>query len=83
MSAITIAERGSRAGAALAPGRLSRQRQLGRPRRPSRRRVTGGLSTASRLASAAVRGRVASTYFVFAYLALTISVIGVGRTRND
>jgi len=38
----------------------------------------GSLSTASRLAPAEMRGRVASTYFVFAYVGLTIPVIGVG-----
>jgi MFS family permease len=38
----------------------------------------GSLSTANRLAPAQIRGRVASTYFVFAYVGLTIPVIGVG-----
>jgi MFS family permease len=38
----------------------------------------GSLSTANRLAPAEIRGRVASTYFVFAYVGLTIPVIGVG-----
>lgn len=38
----------------------------------------GSLSTASRLAPPRMRGRVASTYFVFAYVGLTIPVIGVG-----
>jgi len=38
----------------------------------------GSLSTANRLAPAAIRGRVVSTYFVFAYVGLTIPVIGVG-----
>jgi MFS family permease len=38
----------------------------------------GSLSTADRLAPAEIRGRVASTYFVFAYVGLTIPVIGVG-----
>ena len=38
----------------------------------------GSLSTASRLAPAEIRGRVVSTYFVFAYVGLTIPVIGVG-----
>jgi MFS family permease len=38
----------------------------------------GSLSTASRLAPAEMRGRVASTYFVFAYVGLTIPVIAVG-----
>jgi MFS family permease len=38
----------------------------------------GSLSTANRLAPVQVRGRVVSTYFVFAYLGLAIPVIGVG-----
>ncbi len=38
----------------------------------------GSLSTANRLAPVEVRGRVVSTYFVFAYVGLTIPVIGVG-----
>jgi MFS family permease len=38
----------------------------------------GSLSTANRLAPVQIRGRVVSTYFVFAYLGLTIPVIGVG-----
>jgi MFS family permease len=38
----------------------------------------GSLSTANRLAPAQIRGRVVSTYFVFAYFGLTIPVIGVG-----
>jgi MFS family permease len=38
----------------------------------------GSLSTANRLAPADIRGRVVSTYFVFAYVGLTIPVIGVG-----
>jgi MFS family permease len=38
----------------------------------------GSLSAALRLAPAEIRGRVASTYFVFAYVGLTIPVIGVG-----
>jgi MFS family permease len=38
----------------------------------------GSVSTAVRLAPAEIRGRVASTYFVFAYIGLTIPVIGVG-----
>ncbi len=38
----------------------------------------GSLSTANRLATAEIRGRVVSTYFVFAYVGLTIPVIGVG-----
>ncbi|HYK70095.1 MAG TPA: MFS transporter [Streptosporangiaceae bacterium] len=38
----------------------------------------GSLSTVNRLAPADIRGRVASTYFVFAYVGLTIPVIGVG-----
>jgi MFS family permease len=38
----------------------------------------GSLSTANRLAPAEIRGQVVSTYFVFAYVGLTIPVIGVG-----
>jgi MFS family permease len=38
----------------------------------------GSLSTANRLAPAEMRGRVVSTYFVFAYGGLTFPVIGVG-----
>jgi MFS family permease len=38
----------------------------------------GSLSTANRLAPAQMRGRVVSTYFVFAYVGLAIPVIGVG-----
>ena len=38
----------------------------------------GSLSTANRLAPAEIRGRVVSSYFVFAYVGLTIPVIGVG-----
>jgi MFS family permease len=38
----------------------------------------GSLSMANRLAPAEIRGRVVSTYFVFAYVGLTIPVIGVG-----
>jgi MFS family permease len=38
----------------------------------------GSLSTANRLAPAEIRGRVVSTYFVFAYVGMTIPVIGVG-----
>lgn len=38
----------------------------------------GSLSTANRLAPPEIRGRVVSTYFVFAYVGLTIPVIGVG-----
>jgi MFS family permease len=38
----------------------------------------GSLSTANRLAPAEIRGRVVSTYFVFAYVGLTIPVVGVG-----
>jgi hypothetical protein len=38
----------------------------------------GSLSTASQLAPAEIRAEVASTYFVFAYVGLTIPVIGVG-----
>jgi MFS family permease len=38
----------------------------------------GSLSTGNRLAPAEIRGLVVSTYFVFAYVGLTIPVIGVG-----
>jgi MFS family permease len=38
----------------------------------------GSLSIANRLAPPGLRGRVVSTYFVFAYVGLTIPVIGVG-----
>jgi MFS family permease len=38
----------------------------------------GSMSTANRLAPGETRGRVVSTYFVFAYVGLTIPVIGVG-----
>jgi MFS family permease len=38
----------------------------------------GSLSIANRLAPAELRGRVASTYFVFAYVGLIIPVVGVG-----
>ena len=38
----------------------------------------GSLSTANRLAPVQMRGRVVSTYFLFAYVGLTIPVIGVG-----
>jgi MFS family permease len=38
----------------------------------------GSLSTANRLAPPEARGRVVSTYFVFAYVGLTIPVVGVG-----
>jgi MFS family permease len=38
----------------------------------------GSLSTANRLAPAQIRGRVVSTYFIFAYVGLTIPVIAVG-----
>jgi MFS family permease len=38
----------------------------------------GSVSTANRLAPAEMRGQVASTYFVFAYVGLIIPVIGVG-----
>jgi MFS family permease len=38
----------------------------------------GSLSTANRLAPAQMRGRVVSTYFVFAYVGLATPVIGVG-----
>ena len=43
----------------------------------------GSLSTANRLAPAALRGRVVSTYFVFAYVGLTIPVIGVGMASES
>ena len=43
----------------------------------------GSLSTANRLAPAALRGRVVSTYFVFAYVGLTLPVIGVGMASED
>jgi MFS family permease len=38
----------------------------------------GSLSIANRLAPADIRGRVLSAYFVFAYVGLTIPVIGLG-----
>jgi MFS family permease len=38
----------------------------------------GSLSIANRLAPPGLRGRVVSTYFVFAYVGLTIPVVGVG-----
>jgi MFS family permease len=38
----------------------------------------GSLATANRLAPVEMRGRVVSTYFVFAYGGLTVPVIGVG-----
>ncbi len=38
----------------------------------------GGLSTASRLAPPAERGRILSTFFIFCYLGLAVPVIGVG-----
>jgi MFS family permease len=38
----------------------------------------GTLSTANRLAPPEIRGRVVSTYFVFAYVGLIIPVVGVG-----
>ncbi|HWC37931.1 MAG TPA: MFS transporter [Acidimicrobiales bacterium] len=38
----------------------------------------GSLSTANQLAPPEIRGRVVSTYFVFAYVGLIIPVIGVG-----
>jgi MFS family permease len=40
--------------------------------------LIGTLSTANRVAPVLTRGRVVSTYFVFAYVGLTIPVIGVG-----
>jgi hypothetical protein len=36
----------------------------------------GSLSTANWLAPTEIRGRMVSTYFVFAYVGLTIPVIG-------
>ena len=38
----------------------------------------GSLATANRLAPAETRGQVISTYFVFAYVGLTVPVIAVG-----
>ena len=38
----------------------------------------GSLATANRLAPAEARGQVISTYFVFAYVGLTVPAIGVG-----
>jgi hypothetical protein len=38
----------------------------------------GSLATANRLAPAHTRGQVISTYFVFAYVGLTVPVIAVG-----
>ena len=38
----------------------------------------GSLAVANRLASAQIRGQVISTYFVFAYVGLTVPVIAVG-----
>ena len=38
----------------------------------------GSLATANRLAPAQTRGQVISTYFVFAYVGLTVPVIAVG-----
>lgn len=38
----------------------------------------GSLSTANRVAPPAMRGQVVSTYFTFAYIGLTLPVIGVG-----
>lgn len=38
----------------------------------------GSLSTANRVAPPATRGQVVSTYFTFAYIGLTLPVIGVG-----
>ena len=44
----------------------------------------GSLATANRLAPAAERSQVVSTYFLFAYIGLTIPVIalGVGRSTS-
>ncbi|MDQ4149501.1 MAG: MFS transporter [Actinomycetota bacterium] len=38
----------------------------------------GSLATANRLAPPEIRGQVVSTYFTFAYVGLTVPVIGVG-----
>ncbi len=38
----------------------------------------GSLAVANRLAPAETRGQVLSTYFVFAYVGLTVPVIAVG-----
>jgi MFS family permease len=38
----------------------------------------GSLAVANRLAPAQIRGQVISTYFVFAYVGLTVPVIAVG-----
>jgi len=38
----------------------------------------GSLATANRLAPAELRGKIVSTYFVFAYVGLALPVIGVG-----
>ena len=43
----------------------------------------GSLSTANRLAPAHSRGQVVSTYFVFAYVGLTIPVIAIGFTADE
>ena len=43
----------------------------------------GSLATANRLAPAAERGRVLSTYFVFCYIGQAIPVIGVGFASAD
>ncbi len=43
----------------------------------------GSLSTANRLAPAENRARVVSTYFVFAYVGLTIPVIAVGIAAQN
>ena len=43
----------------------------------------GSLSTANRLAPAENRGRVVSTYFVFAYVGLTIPVVAVGIAAQN
>jgi MFS family permease len=45
--------------------------------------VIGSLSTANRLAPPQLRGRAVSTYFVFAYVGLTIPVIGVGVASDS
>jgi hypothetical protein len=38
----------------------------------------GSLAVANRLAPAATRGQIISTYFVFAYVGLTVPVIAAG-----
>jgi MFS family permease len=43
----------------------------------------GSLATANRLAPAETRGRIVSTYFVFAYVGISVPVIGVGIASED